>query len=92
MTTHEDMCAWQSVVLCPARFMHCSSGRKGEWNDTFDMRANPDAGEVRDLRARLAARYPVARFAEARRALDPSNILSNHIVDALLPRDDVSTA
>jgi FAD/FMN-containing dehydrogenase len=55
---------------------------------TYLQRTNFDAGEVRDLRARLAARYPVARFAKARRALDPKNILSNHIVDALLPRDD----
>ncbi len=45
------------------------------------------AGELRDLQARLAARYPVARFAAARRALDPHNILSNRLVDSLLPRD-----
>lgn len=47
-------------------------------------------GDLRDLRARLAAHYPVARFAEARKALDPRNILSNRIVDALLPRDDIT--
>lgn len=45
------------------------------------------AGELRDLQARLATRYPVARFASARRALDPNNILSNRLVDSLLPRD-----
>lgn len=54
--------------------------------------ADCGAGELRDLRARLAARYPVARFAEARRALDPRSILSNRIVDALLPRDGTATA
>eukprot|EP00887_Chlorella_sp_A99_P007279 scaffold2.g7279.t1 len=38
------------------------------------------------LRARVAARYPVAEFAAARRRLDPHNILGNELVDALLPR------
>ena len=69
--------------------MSIPRGGSAAW---FTHPVNPDAGELRDLRARLAARYPVVRFAEARRALDPKNILSNRIVNALLPRDDTATA
>lgn len=45
-----------------------------------------DPGAAAALRARVAARYPVAEFAAARRRLDPHNILGNELVDALLPR------
>mmetsp|Transcript_18685 Transcript_18685/g.56485 ORF Transcript_18685/g.56485 Transcript_18685/m.56485 type:complete len:605 (-) Transcript_18685:704-2518(-) len=41
--------------------------------------------ELRELRARLAQRYPTVRFAAARRQLDPKGILSNTLVDTLLP-------
>ncbi|KAK9866276.1 hypothetical protein WJX84_000737 [Apatococcus fuscideae] len=39
--------------------------------------------ELRALRERVNARYPVARFNAARRELDPKNIMSNHITDAI---------
>lgn len=44
-----------------------------------------DHGALRDLKARLAARYPLARFAAVRKQLDPKNILGNRLVDTLLP-------
>jgi hypothetical protein len=37
------------------------------------------------MRDRIRRRYPVERFAAARRQLDPKGILSNHIIDELLP-------
>lgn len=45
-----------------------------------------DPAELAAMQARLAARYPLAAFAEARRRLDPNNILGGPLVDALLPR------
>jgi L-galactono-1,4-lactone dehydrogenase len=41
---------------------------------------------------RLAGRYPVDKFSAARMELDPKNILSNHILDTLLPRPDAQEA
>jgi hypothetical protein len=47
----------------------------------------PDSeAELQDIRARLAARYPVARLNELRAVYDPKNILANSAVDAVLPR------
>jgi L-galactono-1,4-lactone dehydrogenase len=43
-----------------------------------------EAAELAAARARLAARYPVGRFLEARRRLDPKNVLGNRLVDELL--------
>lgn len=51
------------------------------------MRWRSFTGELRELQARLAARYPVVRFAAARRQLDPQGILGNSLIDTLLPRD-----
>lgn len=39
--------------------------------------------ELRALRERVNMRYPVAKFNAARKQLDPKNILSNHITDAI---------
>ena len=41
------------------------------------------------LWASHARRYPAAEFNAARAELDPKNILSNDIVDALFPRHDL---
>ena len=41
------------------------------------------------LQQKLAARYPVADFNAARASLDPKNILSNPLLDAMFPRTDV---
>lgn len=45
--------------------------------------SSPD--ELAEARRRLAARYPLADFAAARRRLDPKNILGSPALDALLP-------
>ncbi len=45
-----------------------------------------DPAQLAAVQARLAGRYPLAAFSEARRRLDPSNILGGPLVDALLPR------
>ncbi len=39
--------------------------------------------ELRALRERVHLRYPVGKFNAARKELDPKNILSNHIIDAI---------
>jgi L-galactono-1,4-lactone dehydrogenase len=39
------------------------------------------------VRRRMASRYPVDQFNAMRRRLDPKNIMSNRIVDALFPLD-----
>lgn len=49
-----------------------------------------DAAELAAMQRRLAARYPTAAFAAARRRLDPKNVLGSPMVDALLPRGDAS--
>ncbi len=41
------------------------------------------------LQQRMAERYPVQQFNDARARLDPKNILSNEIIDGLFPRDAV---
>ena len=41
------------------------------------------------LQQKLAARYPVADFNAARASLDPKNILSNPLLNAMFPRTDV---
>lgn len=46
-----------------------------------------DNGALRGLKARLAARYPLARFAAVRKQLDPKGILGNNLVNTLLPPD-----
>lgn len=38
-------------------------------------------------REMLANRFPIAKFNAARDQLDPKNILSNDMMDAVLPRD-----
>lgn len=40
--------------------------------------------ELAAVKSRLAARYPLSRFNEYRRALDPSGMMANGWVDALL--------
>lgn len=40
--------------------------------------------ELEEMRARLAGKYPLNAFAEARRNLDPNNVLGNDVVDTLL--------
>ena len=54
---------------------------------SLTVRSDHRTGDLRALQSRLAARYPVARFAAARKQLDPKGILSNNLVDTLLPRD-----
>lgn len=41
--------------------------------------------DLEQMRERLAARYPLQKFAAVRARLDPKNILGNDILDALLP-------
>jgi hypothetical protein len=43
--------------------------------------------EVAGIKGRLAERFPVVRLNELRAVYDPKNILSNRIVDAVMPRD-----
>lgn len=47
-----------------------------------------DAAQLAAMQRRLAARYPAAVFAAARRRLDPKNVLGSPAIDALLPRGD----
>lgn len=56
----------------------------------IEVPAMSDA-ELAAARARLAKRYPVEKFAAARRRLDPKNILGNETVDALFPSTPAST-
>ncbi|KAL3136486.1 hypothetical protein ABBQ38_005740 [Trebouxia sp. C0009 RCD-2024] len=42
------------------------------------------------VRKRMADRYPVTAFNNARKQLDPNNIFSNHIIDDLFPHTDVT--
>jgi hypothetical protein len=45
----------------------------------------PESAEgLEEMRARLAARYPLQAFAQARKRLDPKNILGNTLVDTVL--------
>lgn len=44
--------------------------------------------ELAEARRRLAARYPLAEFAAARRRLDPQNVLGGPALDALLAPGD----
>ncbi|GLE05275.1 hypothetical protein PINS_up014287 [Pythium insidiosum] len=46
-----------------------------------------DAAERQRMRERLAKRYPLDAFRQAREALDPHHVLSNHIVDELLRQE-----
>ncbi|GLD93306.1 hypothetical protein PINS_up001898 [Pythium insidiosum] len=46
-----------------------------------------DAAERQHMRERLAKRYPLDAFRQAREALDPHHVLSNHIVDELLRQE-----
>ena len=39
------------------------------------------------VRKRIAQRYPVKAFNDARRRLDPKDVLSNHIIDDLFPHE-----
>ena len=41
--------------------------------------------DLERMRERLAQRYPLDQFAEARARLDPKNILANDMIDALFP-------
>ena len=43
-------------------------------------------------RMRLAARFPASRFAAARAALDPKNVMGNALVDAVFPHPLVPAA
>lgn len=45
-----------------------------------------DDTHANHVRARLANRFPTADFANVRRHFDPDAILSNHLLDAVLPR------
>ncbi|KAL6747479.1 hypothetical protein V8C86DRAFT_2908904 [Haematococcus lacustris] len=46
----------------------------------------PDSGaELKGLRARLAARYPLPQFSSYREVLDPEAVLANDWLDSLLP-------
>ena len=49
-------------------------------------------GEARhtQLLERMAKRFPVGEFNKARAALDPKNIMSNELVDAIFPRSPQS--
>lgn len=47
-----------------------------------------EAAELAAVQRRLAARYPTATFAAARRRLDPKNVLGSSHIDALMPRAD----
>ncbi len=43
--------------------------------------------QLEDFKGRLARRFPVAKLNELRAVYDPKNILSNSIVDAVMPRE-----
>jgi len=57
-------------------------GATEHWAKIEAHRLDPAAA-----RARLAARFPVARFNAARAALDPKNIMANDVIDTLFPRE-----
>lgn len=42
---------------------------------------------LENARKMVAAKFPVAKFNEMRKELDPKNILSNPMMDAVFPRD-----
>lgn len=50
-----------------------------------------EPGALAAMRARLAARYPLAQFNAARARLDPMNVLGSPLVDAVLPREGGGT-
>jgi L-galactono-1,4-lactone dehydrogenase len=57
-------------------------GAVEHWAKLEVPEGDPEA--VERLRARLAARYPLAEFAAARARLDPRNVLGNALVDVAL--------
>ena len=42
---------------------------------------------LENARRMIAAKFPVAKFKEMRRELDPKNILSNPMMDAVFPKE-----
>ena len=62
-----------------------SRGEFGAVEHWAKVEAMHDNARTAKLRERLSARFPVAEFNAARRALDPKNILANDVVDALFP-------
>jgi L-galactono-1,4-lactone dehydrogenase len=87
--------SWHRVSLARARarrfFDYCQLlqdelmprfGATEHWAKIEAHRLDPAAA-----RARLAARFPVARFNAARAALDPKNIMANDVIDTLFPRE-----
>ena len=53
------------------------------WAKTEPLYLVPE--DLERIRRRVAKRYPVEQFNAARRKLDPKNILSNDLIDALFP-------
>jgi len=51
-----------------------------------DQPGSEGAKELARIRARLAARYPVALYNTYREVVDPNNVLANEWLSALLPR------
>ncbi len=43
---------------------------------------------LENARRMIAAKFPVAKFNEMRRELDPKNILSNPMMDAVFPKEE----
>lgn len=76
---------------CPSAPLPCCPGLVSHpWPPVhLSSRQVPaDAAELAAVQRRLAARYPAAAFAAARRRLDPKNVLGSPTIDALLPRGD----
>ena len=80
------MRAPRPTELCLAYCITCSLDKVQACSDSMltACRTPPE-----ELQRKLAARYPVADFNAARKRLDPKNILSNPLMDAMFPRTDV---
>ena len=62
------------------------TGKYGAVEHWAKIEVPSDPRELAGLRARLAARYPLAAFSALRERVDPNNVLGNELVDTLLPR------
>ena len=49
--------------------------------------------ELNEVRSRLSRKYPLESYIEYKTALDPENVLSNHLIDELfsMPSQDIDS-